>query len=55
MNKTDLIFVNIPNAIPSYVIASENSTYTIVINICQDREKQLQAYYHEMEYIKWRL
>lgn len=48
----NVLFADMPGTIPAYSISNPDLSFTIVINSRLNRERQLEAYYHEMKHIE---
>lgn len=46
------IFSDMPGTIAAYTISNADMSYTIVLNSRLNHERQLEAYYHEINHIK---
>lgn len=51
IQDANVILADMPATIPAYSIANPDLSFTIVINSRLNRERQLEAYYHEMRHI----
>lgn len=48
----NVILADMPAAVGAYSIANPDLSYTVVINARLNRERQLEAYQHEMAHIE---
>lgn len=48
----NVIFLDMPGTISAYSVSNPDLSYTVVINARLNRERQLEAYYHEMKHIE---
>lgn len=52
MDTINVLLIDMPNAIRSYVISNSDSTYTVVLNSRLSHEQNLLSYQHELFHIE---
>ncbi|MGN0402618.1 MAG: ImmA/IrrE family metallo-endopeptidase [Acetatifactor sp.] len=52
MDNINVVYVDMPAGVRSYVVLNSDESYTIVINSRLSHEQNLLSYYHEIDHIK---
>lgn len=52
MQSINTVLLNMPGTISAYTISNADMSYTIVLNARLNKERQLEAYFHEINHIK---
>lgn len=52
MDETQVILMDLPSHVRSFVKNNKDGSHTIVLNSCLCREVQQEAYLHELEHIE---
>lgn len=51
MDNINVVYVDMPAGVRSYVVLNSDESYTIVINSRLSHEQNLLSYYHEIDHI----
>lgn len=52
MEDINVVYADMPTRVRSYVVANEDTSYTIILNSKLSHEQHLISYNHEVEHIK---
>lgn len=52
MDEIFVHYLSLPANVNGFTIKNQDNTYSIILNSCSSKEKQYEAYLHELEHIR---